>query len=80
LALTAAVSALPAASARTDLNDKKPITYTVDGATATGYFKVVTEAINGVVRDAYPEWPQFHAAVGTSRLCADGAEHVPASA
>jgi uncharacterized protein len=54
LALTAAVSVVPAASARADFSDKKPITYTVDGATATGYFKVVTEAINGVVRDAYP--------------------------
>jgi TRAP transporter TAXI family solute receptor len=40
--------------ARADFKDNKPITYTVDGATATGYFKVVTEAINGVVRDAYP--------------------------
>lgn len=43
--------ALPAAA---DFNDKKPITYSVDGATATGYLKVVTEALNGVVREAYP--------------------------
>jgi hypothetical protein len=42
------------ATALADFGDKKPITYTVDGATASGYFKVVTEAINGVVRDAYP--------------------------
>jgi len=45
---------LSVAVAHADFNDKKPITYTVDGATATGYFKVVTEALNGVVRDAYP--------------------------
>ena len=35
-------------------NDNKPISYSVDGATATGYFKVVTESINGIVREAYP--------------------------
>lgn len=35
-------------------NDKKPISYSVDGATATGYFKVVAETINGIVREAYP--------------------------
>jgi TRAP transporter TAXI family solute receptor len=55
IAALAAVSlTMCAAAARADFNDNKPITYTVDGATATGYFKVVTEAINGVVRDAYP--------------------------
>ncbi len=43
--------AWPAAA---DFNDNQPINYTVDGATATGYFKVVTEAINGIVREAYP--------------------------
>lgn len=42
------------APARADFNDKKPVTYTVDGATASGYFKVVTEALNAIVRDAYP--------------------------
>src|SRR5262249_13247270 len=34
--------------------DKKPISYSVDGATATGYFKVVAETINAIVREAYP--------------------------
>jgi uncharacterized protein len=52
--LATAASMISSAAALADFNDKKPITYTVDGATATGYFKVVTEAINGVIRDAYP--------------------------
>lgn len=38
-----------------DLNDNKPIKYTVTGASIQGYFKVVVEAINGIVRDAYPD-------------------------
>jgi TRAP transporter TAXI family solute receptor len=42
---------LPAAA---EFNDTKPITYSVDGATATGYGKAVTEAINGIVREMYP--------------------------
>ncbi len=37
------------------LNDNKPIKYTVTGASVQGYFKVVVEAINGIVRDAYPD-------------------------
>ncbi|MGE5538822.1 MAG: TAXI family TRAP transporter solute-binding subunit [Gemmatimonas sp.] len=53
-ALAAVAAFLCAGTARADFNDNKPITYTVDGATASGYFKVVTEAINGVIRDAYP--------------------------
>jgi TRAP-type uncharacterized transport system substrate-binding protein len=40
--------------AAADFSDKKPITYSVDGATATGYLKVVTESLNGIVREAYP--------------------------
>ena len=40
--------------ATADFNDKNPIGYSVDGGTATGYFKVVTEALNGIVREAYP--------------------------
>jgi len=40
--------------AAADFKDKQPINYTVDGATATGYFKVVTEAINGIIREEYP--------------------------
>ncbi len=47
----ALLSAMPA---HADFNDNKPVSYTVDGATATGYFKVVTEAMNGIVREAYP--------------------------
>ena len=38
-----------------DFGDKKPIKYTVTGATVQGYFKVVVEAINAIVRDAYPD-------------------------
>ena len=53
-AFAAAIAILPAAPASADFNDNKPISYTVDGATATGYFKVVTEAMNGVVREVYP--------------------------
>src|SRR5688572_23356659 len=37
-----------------DFKEKGPINYTVDGATASGYFKVVTEAINGLIRETYP--------------------------
>lgn len=54
LAIAAAMIALCALPARADFNDSKPISYTVDGATATGYFKVVAEAINGIVRETYP--------------------------
>ncbi len=54
--LSAAIAgaALMSVSALAQFNDNKPISYSVDGATATGYFKVVTEAINGIVREAYP--------------------------
>ena len=54
---TLAALALPLAltsPATADFNDKKPITFSVDGATATGYLKVVTESLNGIVREAYP--------------------------
>lgn len=54
IAIAAAMAAFCALPAHADFNDNKPISYTVDGATATGYFKVVTEAINGLVREAYP--------------------------
>jgi TRAP transporter TAXI family solute receptor len=50
----AALFAVLPVTARAGLNDKAPINYTVDGATATGYFKVVIEAINGIVREVYP--------------------------
>src|SRR5262245_36652192 len=52
--LVAAIAALWALPAAADFNDNKPISYTVDGANATGYFKVVTEAMNGIVREVYP--------------------------
>ena len=46
--------AAPLTATAQSFNDKKPISYSVDGATATGYFKVVAETINGIVREAYP--------------------------
>ena len=51
-ALTLALGAagLMTGPARADFNDKKAISYSVDGGTATGYMKVVTESINGIVR------------------------------
>ncbi len=52
--LGAAVLTVSGAVAQADFNDKKPVSFSVDGATATGYFKVVTESINGIVREAYP--------------------------
>lgn len=52
-AAVAALTALPV-TANAGFNDNQPINYTVDGATATGYFKVVIEAINGIVREVYP--------------------------
>jgi TRAP transporter TAXI family solute receptor len=53
-AFAAAVAILLAPPAGADFTDKSPINYTVDGATATGYFKVVAEAINAIVREVYP--------------------------
>lgn len=50
-AVLATCVAFPAGA---DFNDKNPINYTVDGATAQGYFKVVAEAINGIMRETYP--------------------------
>jgi TRAP transporter TAXI family solute receptor len=52
---TAATIASVSTPALADFDDKKPIKYTVTGATVQGYFKVVVEAINGIVRDAYPD-------------------------
>ncbi len=46
--------AAPLTATAQSFNDNKPISYSVDGATATGYFKVVAETINGIVREAYP--------------------------
>ena len=51
----AALAALCFASAAlADLNDKKPITATVTGATPSGYPRTMVEGLNAVVRDAYP--------------------------
>lgn len=53
LIMTAALAAgTPPALA--DLNDSKPITATVTGATPTGYPRTMVEGLNAVVRDAYP--------------------------
>jgi TRAP transporter TAXI family solute receptor len=49
-----AVLAFAAGPADADFDDRKPVSFTVDGGTASGYFKVVTEAMNGIVREAYP--------------------------
>jgi TRAP transporter TAXI family solute receptor len=52
-ALLAIAAAFSSSASRADFNDKGPINYTVDGATAQGYFKVVAEAINGIMRETY---------------------------
>ena len=49
-----AALSLATVAAKADFNDKSPVSFSVDGATATGYFKVVTESLNGIVREAYP--------------------------
>ncbi|HEX9466116.1 MAG TPA: TAXI family TRAP transporter solute-binding subunit [Alphaproteobacteria bacterium] len=54
LACAAAAILISIPPARAGFDDKGPINYTVDGATASGYFKVVTEAINGIIREVYP--------------------------
>jgi TRAP transporter TAXI family solute receptor len=53
-ALAACVASLCSFPVLADFNDKGPINYTVDGATAQGYFKVVAEALNGIMRETYP--------------------------
>jgi TRAP transporter TAXI family solute receptor len=53
-AFAVSLTTLAALPARGDFNDKNPVNYTVDGGTATGYFKVVAEALNGIVREVYP--------------------------
>ena len=53
-ALACAALIGPSGANAQSFNDNKPIKYSVDGATATGYMKVVTEAINGIVREMYP--------------------------
>lgn len=53
-ALVTAIAILAVGPARAGFDDKKPISYTVDGGSASGFFKVVAEALNGIVRDTYP--------------------------
>jgi uncharacterized protein len=53
-AFAVAIAALSALSASAGFKDNSPISYTVDGATAQGYFKVVAETINGLMREVYP--------------------------
>jgi uncharacterized protein len=53
-ALAAATMASTTYPGGAGFNDNSPINYTMDGATATGYFKVVAEAINGLMRETYP--------------------------
>src|SRR5688572_26315993 len=52
--LLLAIAAAIAAPTLADLNDKKPITATVTGATPSGYPRTMVEGLNAVVRDAYP--------------------------
>src|SRR5262245_46742975 len=54
LSAAGAASAAFASSAFADVNDKNPITATVTGATPTGYPRTMVEALNAIVRDAYP--------------------------
>lgn len=42
----------PAAFAQTA--DQAPINYTITGATVQGFYKAVVDALNGIVREAYP--------------------------
>ena len=49
-----AAAMVAAAPAFADLNDKKPITATVTGATPSGYPRTMVEGLNAVVRDVYP--------------------------
>lgn len=53
-ALCLGILGTPAVPARAAVDDDKPITYTISGATVRGFYKVAVEAINGIVRDAYP--------------------------
>jgi TRAP transporter TAXI family solute receptor len=53
LIATALACAVPLANAAFD--DKKPVTATVTGGTATGYPRAMIEGLNAVVRDAYPD-------------------------
>ena len=47
-------TAVVAAPAYAQFDNKNPITATVTGATPTGYPRVMVEGLNAVVRDAYP--------------------------
>ena len=49
-----AAALLASTPAAADFNDKNPVTATVTGATPSGYPRTMVEALNAVVRDAYP--------------------------
>lgn len=51
IAVAAVLAAFPA---RADFQDNQPISITTSGATATGFGRTVVEALNAIVRDAYP--------------------------
>ena len=46
------VAGLPAAGQ--SFNDNKPISFSIDGASATGFAKALAEALNAIIRDVYP--------------------------
>lgn len=52
--LVAACCTLGAVAAKADFQDKQPVSLTTSGATATGFGRAVVEALNAIVRDAYP--------------------------
>jgi hypothetical protein len=54
LAVGGAAAASFADKSFADVSDKSPITATVTGATPTGYPRTMVEALNAIVRDAYP--------------------------
>ncbi len=54
LIASAAVVAAFASPALAQSADKAPINYTITGATVQGFYKVVVDALNGIVREAYP--------------------------
>jgi uncharacterized protein len=52
--LVASYCMLSTVAAQADFQDKQPISLTTSGATATGFGRAVVEALNAIVRDAYP--------------------------
>ncbi len=54
LLMSATVLAALSSAAMAEMNDKKPITATVTGATPSGYPRTMIEGLNAVVRETYP--------------------------